>query len=224
MDLITIMNELFQPGTTLTTGEILGSLLLTLVLSVFIFFVYKKTYDGVIYSRDFNITLVIISLVITVIMLGISRNLVLSLGLVGALSIVRFRNAIKDSKDVAFLFWAITVGIVNGVQMYKLSIFSVIFISIVLFLISKKIPIKAGNYVLVLKSKGNKSEKEVEKILDKFTKKFHLRSSLFTKENNEYVYEIRIIKKSETLLMRYLNKIEAMESINLISHTGDIVE
>jgi len=108
--------------------DILISLAITFTVSMFIFFVYKQTYSGVLYSKNFNITIVMTSLIVNMIMIGISGNIVLSLGMVGALSIVRFRTAVKDPKDTAFLFWAITVGIVNGVAFYELTLISSLFI------------------------------------------------------------------------------------------------
>ena len=121
-----VLTSKLQFGITLTAADIIISLTITFLTALFIYLIYKKTYSGVLYSHDFNITLIIVSMVVAVIMIGISRNLALSLGLIGALSIVRFRNAVKDPKDVTFLFWAISVGIVNGVQFYKLSIKEVV--------------------------------------------------------------------------------------------------
>src|SRR3989344_6299987 len=91
-------------GGAITIPEILASLILSFILAMFIFYIYKKTYSGTLYSKNFNITLVFTSLVVTVIMMAISRNLALSLGLIGALSIIRFRSAIKDPKDITFIF------------------------------------------------------------------------------------------------------------------------
>lgn len=223
MDL-NILKDLFQISTRLTSGEIIASLFLTLVISILIFWVYKRTYSGVIYSRDFNLTLIIVSLVVTVVMLGISRNLVLSLGLVGALSIVRFRNAIKDSKDVAFIFWAITAGIVNGVQMYKLSIISSIFIAVVLLVGSRRFPERNNNYVVVLKQKGASDKKMLHKIFLNYAKNYRLRSSTVSRSLYESVYEVNIKKNASSDLLKNLNDIKNMESVSIISHTGDLIE
>lgn len=224
MVLESIMEMLSTATTSLSFGEIFASLFITLFLALFIFFVYRKTYSGVIYSRNFNLTLIIVSLVVTVVMLGISRNLVLSLGLIGALSIVRFRNAIKDSKDVAFLFWAISTGIVNGVQMYKLSILSALFIGGVLIISSKKFPLKSNNFVVVLKHNGLTSVKEINKLFIRYTKSFKMRNSTVSDDYNEFVYELSVKKAKEFALAKKLKQLKGVESVNLFSHTGDLME
>ena len=117
--------------------QIFLSLCITFIIAMFIYWVYKKTYNGVLYSKNFNMTLVMTALIVNALMIGISGNLVLSLGLVGALSIVRFRTAVKDPKDTAFIFWAISVGVINGVGFFELSIMVTLFISLVLFVLSR---------------------------------------------------------------------------------------
>src|SRR3989338_520851 len=118
-------------GTPLTPGDIIISLVFSFATGLFIFYVYKKTFSGVLYSKNFNIALIMSTMVASLVMMAIGGKLALSLGMVGALSIIRFRTPVKDSKDMTFLFWAITAGIVNGVRFYKMSIISSIMIGIV---------------------------------------------------------------------------------------------
>ena len=115
----------------ITTLNILINISMSFFVGMFIFFIYKKTYQGVLYQRSFNISLVLASVVTAMIIMTISGNLILSLGMVGALSIVRFRTPVKDSMDLIFLFWAISAGIANGVGYYNISIVGSIMISYV---------------------------------------------------------------------------------------------
>ena len=110
-----------QPG-ALTVSDVVTSLLMTLVISMLIFWLYKKSFRGVLYTHSFNISLVMISLVTSLVIMTISTNLILSLGMVGALSIVRFRTAVKDPLDIVFMFWAIAVGIANGAMQFDLTL------------------------------------------------------------------------------------------------------
>ena len=116
-------------STAMSSLQILLSLSVTFLMAMFIYFVYKRTYNGVLYSQNFNITLVMTAIAINSIVIGISGNLMLSLGMVGALSIIRFRTAIKDPRDTAFIFWSIMVGIANGVAFYQLSLIASVFIA-----------------------------------------------------------------------------------------------
>ena len=123
--------------------------MITLLVSSFIFYIYKLTYNGVLYTQSFNISLVIVSLVTALVIMTISANFILSLGMVGALSIVRFRTAVKDSMDIVYMFWAIGVGIANGAAFFKISIAGSLFIGLSLFLFSKlKNPFKP--YLLII--------------------------------------------------------------------------
>ena len=114
-------------GTNITIGAMALNLMVSFLLAGFIYLIYKKTYSGVMYNKNFSITLIMTALIVTGIMMTITGNLALSLGMVGALSIIRFRTAIKDPKDVTFLFWAVSIGIMNGVAFFQLSITLTIF-------------------------------------------------------------------------------------------------
>ena len=115
-------------GTPLTTGDIISSILFSVITGLYIFYIYKITFSGILYSKNFNITLILVAMVGSVIIMAVGGNLALALGMVGALSIIRFRTPVKDPKDITFLFWSMTAGIVNGIRFYKLSIISSIII------------------------------------------------------------------------------------------------
>jgi len=206
---------------SLTTQDILLCLLITFLTALFIFLVYRKTYAGVLYSREFNVTLIIVSMVVAVIMLGISRNLALSLGMIGALSIVRFRSAIKDPKDITFLFWSISVGIVNGVQLYKLSIISSIVIGLLLIVLCKKLALSPP-FMLILKFEERTENATFDRILNRYCKKHKVRNMLSTDDGNEVTIELKMKRGKENELMKELKQIKGVSRVNMFSFTGQL--
>lgn len=207
-------------GTSITTADIVVALLVTFFISLFIYYIYKKTYSGVLYSRDFNVTLIIVSMVVAVIMMGISSNLALALGMVGALSIVRFRSAIKEPRDITFLFWSISMGIVNGVQFYKLSIIASIFIGVVLLVLSKKVNIRHP-YMLVLKF-SDINDAELEDALNRNCSRHTTRNRSLTDHENEMVIEVMLKKDKEKTLLKEVKAIKGVKSVNLFSYLGEL--
>ena len=209
-------------GTNLTTGDIIQSLIITFLIAMFMYFVYKKTYTGVLYSKSFNVTLVAVSMITAVVMMAISGNLALSLGMVGALSIVRFRTAIKDPKDIAFLFWAISLGIINGIAFYKLSIIASLFIGVVLILLSKKIVINHP-YLLVLHY-DKMNENNLMVTLKKTCKKSYLRSKMMSNSGNEITIEVQVKKNMEHSMMSTLKGMDGIKKVMMFSYNGDLAE
>lgn len=209
-------------GTNLTTGDIVQSLIITFCIAMFIYFIYKKTYSGVLYSKSFNVTLVAVSMITTVIMMAISGNLALSLGMVGALSIVRFRTAIKDPKDIAFLFWAIALGIINGIAFYKLSIIASLFIGLTLVVLSRKLVINHPYLLVIQHSEMN--EGTINNILKKTCKKFHLRSKMATDTSNETTIEVKLKKNMEQPMIKALKTVNGVSKVMMFSYTGDLAE
>jgi len=215
--------DLITSGTTSTVGDIVLALVVSLLISLFIYYVYKKTYSGVLYSRSFNISLIVTSLVVTGIIIGISTNLVLSLGMVGALSIVRFRTAIKDPRDVTFLFWAISTGIINGAQFYKLAIISSLFIGAVLLIFSKKLVIN-NPYVIILRYPKTIGEKALDDILKRFCSRHKLRNVTLSDSGNERIIEAKIKNKQESAFLDELKKVEGVKKVMMFSYTGELTE
>lgn len=222
-------NSLFNADELLLTSafsplQILLSLLLTLLIGLFIYFVYRKTYSGVLYSKNFNLTLVMTALIVDAIMMGISGNIILSLGLVGALSIVRFRTAVKDPKDTAFLFWAITVGVINGVAYYELAVIASIFIAGVLFF-STRIADYERSYVMILSYKGDlfpKISSVVEKRFGKFTVRSDSRDGTVT----EKVIEVKNHNDEADTdkALAKIRKIQGVEKCVFLASNGDFAE
>ena len=207
-------------GGTVTIPEIFVGLLMSLVLAMLVYYVYKKTYSGVLYSKNFNITLVFTSMIVTVIMMAISGNLALSLGLIGALSIIRFRTAIKDPKDVTFLFWAVSIGLVNGVHLYRLSIISSLFIGTCLILFSKKMSI---NHPYLISLRFTKlDERKVELICKRYCSKYYVRNRTLSDDIGDFTVEVLVKKKNQNMLLKELKKLEGVKKVMMFSHTGEL--
>ena len=146
------------------------ALALAFGIGVFIFYVYKKTYSGVMYSSSFGVTLIALTLVTTLVILAVTSNVVLSLGMVGALSIVRFRTAIKEPLDIAFLFWSIAVGIVLAAGMIPLAIIGSVIVGVILLLFVNRTPSR-NPYIVVLRCADHASETAAKKFLESRTER-----------------------------------------------------
>jgi uncharacterized membrane protein YhiD involved in acid resistance len=208
-----------QPG-ALTVSDVVTSLLMTLVISMLIFWLYKKSFRGVLYTHSFNISLVMISLVTSLVIMTISTNLILSLGMVGALSIVRFRTAVKDPLDIVFMFWAIAVGIANGAMQFQLSLVGSIFIASVILVLSR---IKTLNnpYLLVLHYQANNESDILDQISSIITS-YKIKSKTVSSGTVELTLEIRV-KKNNIDFVDEVSKIENLKDLGLVSYEGDYV-
>ena len=195
------------------------SLVLAFGIGMFIFLVYKKTYSGVMYSASFGTTLVALSMITTVVILAVTSNVVLSLGMVGALSIVRFRTAIKEPLDIAFLFWSIAVGIVLAAGMIPLAIIGSVIIGIILLVFVNKKSHK-NPYIVVLRCDGHDSETMAKKFLDSKAERCVLKSKTAQKGAVELNIEIRL-KDDNTDFISELADMEGVQSAALVSYNGD---
>lgn len=192
---------------------------LAFIMGLFIFFIYKKTFNGVIYSSGFGVSLIAMTLITTLIILAISSNVVLSLGMVGALSIVRFRTAVKDPMDIAYLFWSISAGIVLGAGLIPLAVFGSIFIGIILLIFANK-KISDCPYLLVVNCNGDQSENEVIDTVGSHVKKFMVKSKTVSTEGIELTVEIRL----QSMKTEFINKIAGLSGVNnavLVSYNGE---
>ncbi len=209
-------------SSALSPLQILLSLSITFLMAVFVYYIYKKTYNGVLYSKNFNLTLIMTALTVNAIVIGISGNIILSLGMVGALSIIRFRTAIKDPKDTAFLFWAITIGVINGVSYYELSLMASLFMAVVLLFLSRQ-GIGEPAYMLILKYQSGAYEK-LELLLRQYFSKFLVRSDSNTNQNIEKVIEVRLKPKTREEALKKIREVEGVESCVLLSNNGEFAE
>ena len=205
--------------TDLSVMSIVLTLLFSFALGLFIFFIYRVSYKGVMYSKTFNVTLIAMSMITTSIILAITTNIILSLGMVGALSIVRFRAAVKDPIDIAYLFWAVGVGIVSGAGLLKLALISSALIGIILFVFSKISDVKTP-YLLVISYHTEETNELVFKLIDSEAKKYRLKSKVFNGEDYELTVEIRERKKTASLVNK-IGGINNVNSVALLGYDGD---
>lgn len=213
-----IKNSVLEQFTgTISVDKVILSLLVAFLLGVFIVYIYKKTYSGVVYSKSYSICLVLLSMVTTLIVRTISSNLTLSLGMVGALSIVRFRTAIKDPLDTAFMFWAITTGIMSGTGLYLVSIIATI--SLGLFFVLGNIFIFKNNnkYLYVIKY-DEKIEKKVSNKLGNI-KNYSLKSKSVSNGIVELTFEAATSKNNSSIIDEF-NKLNVI-SASVISYQND---
>lgn len=195
------------------------SLALAFGIGLFIFLIYKKTFAGVMYSSSFGVTLVSLTMISTFVILAVTSNVVLSLGMVGALSIVRFRTAIKEPLDIAFLFWAIAVGIVLAAGMIPLAVFGSVVIGIVMLVFANK-KSHTNPYIVVLRCADHDSEAAATEILKKQVKKFKIKSKTVQNGAIELNAEIRM-NDENTDFVNILSEMNGVYSAVLVSYNGE---
>ena len=195
------------------------ALVLAFGVGLFIFFVYKKTYAGVMYSSGFGVTLVALTMITTLVILAVTSNIVLSLGMVGALSIVRFRTAIKEPLDIAFLFWAIAAGIVLAAGLIPLAVFGSVFIGVILLLFANRKSMTQP-FIVVIDCDGHDSETRALELLRSNTVKCAVKSKTARKGAVELNCEIRL-RGGNTDFVNELAALEGVTSAVLVSYNGD---
>lgn len=195
------------------------ALLLAFGVGMFIFLVYKKTYQGVMYSSSFGTTLVALTMITTVVILAVTSNVVLSLGMVGALSIVRFRTAIKEPLDIAFLFWSIAVGIVLAAGMIPLAILGSVVIGVILLVFVNR-KSHCNPYIIVLSCADSASEKSATAFLEQQVQRCVVKSKTATKGMIELNLEVRM-KDDNTDFINALSEMDGINSAVLVSYNGD---
>ncbi len=199
------------------------SILLTFFVALFvgalIYFVYQRVFAGVMYSKPFHMSLLLLTLLTTFVILGVRFNVVLSLGMVGALSIVRFRTAIKDPLDLVFLFWSLSAGILVGAGLFVLSILGTVFIGVLLLALATT-PHKDSPYILLVDVEQEQSEVLVQQRLQRLQKKVTLRSKSIAKDSMELIYEIRL-RGSDAVFVNELSAISGVCRVSLVSYNGE---
>ncbi len=195
------------------------ALAVSFALGLFIFYVYKKTFNGVMYSASFGVSLLAMTLITTLIILAVTSNVILSLGMVGALSIVRFRSAIKEPMDIAFLFWSISAGIVTGAGLIPLGVFGSLFIGVVMVLFVNK-KTTDNPYILVVNCADDKAEKLVNSTISDNVKKHMVKSKAVTTSGIELTVEVRL-KDSTTEFVNRISAIGGVTNTVLVSYNGE---
>ena len=217
-------NDIFKSSflnsvTEFSVLDTILALVVALLIGLFIFIVYKKTLTGVMYSNGFALTLIGLSLVTTLVIMAVTSNVVLSLGMVGALSIVRFRTAIKEPVEIVFLFWSLAVGIVVGAGMIPLAIIGSVIIGIILLLFANR-KIRNNPYILILNCKNEKAEETVLDILDKSVEHYIVKSKTINVSGIEMTCELRT-KDATTTFVNRIHDVEDVESATLVSYNGE---
>ena len=211
----------FLAGATgkLTLPSIVMAILSAYICGMVIYFVYRRFYKGIIYSNNFNILIVLVSIITAFITLTISSNVILSLGMVGALSIVRFRTAIKDPLDVGFIFWAVAVGVTSGAGLYIMSFICTVFISLIYIVM---INLKASTRVFLLIIKyENASNEKVQSILRMLN--YSIKNKTGVSGKTELTLEIKS-KGDNSTYVTVLSNLEGVHSATLVEYTGDFGE
>lgn len=203
----------------ISTTKIMVTLLITFAIGVYIFLVYKLVTKSAFYFKNFNISMAVISVVTAGIILAMQSSIVISLGMVGALSIVRFRTAIKDPMDLLFLFWSIGTGIICGAGLYKIAIILAILVTIGI-LILDMIPLKTNAYLLIVNGDCGCSDGKISDIAAKYGK-LRLRSKNVNKNGIDMIFEIRF-KGNDNGIIEELMKVEGIQNVSLLVHDGEV--
>lgn len=202
-----------------TVLDMVLALLLAFAIGLFIFFIYKKCYSGVMYSASFGVTLIALTMITSLLILAVTSNIVLSLGMVGALSIVRFRTAIKEPSDIAFLFWAIAAGIILAAGFIPLAVFGSLFIGLVLLVFSRYKGFEKP-YILILHCENSESENNAQAFIKQKVKKLSIKSKSVAPGCIELNYEVRL-KDSNTDFINALSDLPGVNHTVMVSYNGD---
>ena len=207
-------------GSVLTVTDVLVGLVASLICAAIISWTYRSSYQGVLYQKSFNISLILICLVTTSVIMVISGNLVLSLGMVGALSIVRFRAAIKDPLDIVFMFWSVSVGIANGVANVKVSLTATIVIAFLMILLNR-VPFGMSAFIVIIKYEED-YEESILSLLSKNTNRYVIKSKNYKDGFIELIAEARISKSNN--LSTDLSKQDGVLDLSMLAYSSNILD
>lgn len=216
-----IIKKSFMEGFSaadITTRTVVTALLITAALSLYIFFLYRAITRKTFYSKNFNISLVGVALITSAIILTIQSSIVVSLGMVGALSIVRFRTAVKDPLDLMFLFWSISTGIICGAGFSEYAVLLAIVLTIMVFTLNY-IPIAKTPMILVINGANTLKEEAITDIVKKRTSCFAVKSRNLTLTSLDLTIELRT--KEDAVLVREIQAIEGVQGVTLLKHDGE---
>lgn len=195
------------------------ALLITSLLALYVFFVYRVVTRKTFYSKNFNIALAGVSVVTAAIILSVQSSVVISLGMVGALSIVRFRTAIKDPIDLMFLFWSISIGIICGAGLAIIAVILSIIMTIGIVVLNA-IPIAKAPMILIINSNNKEIEDEICNVVNKFSKHYQIKSRNIVNDSIDLTLELRTSKGKE--LVQEISSINCVNSVSLLNHNGEV--
>ena len=217
-----VFKKSFLEGFTsmdITTAKIVATLFVSALLALYVFAIYRLVTRKVFYSKNFNISLAAMSIITAAIILAMQSNLVISLGMVGALSIVRFRTAIKDPMDLVFMFWSISIGIICGAGLYEVALVTSVAVT-VFILVLDMIPVSKAPMMLVINSSQMDGEQQILDIVGKYSKSYKVKSRNLSKGRLDMVVELRV--KDESALVSEVAALEGMTGASLIAHDGEV--
>lgn len=210
--------ESFQAG-DLSTSTMVLTLFMALVMGGFIYFIYRTNSKSGFYNRGFNKTLALLPVITSAIMLAMGSSLTISLGMVGALSIVRFRNAVKDPVDLTYLFWSISVGIVTGAGLFELAIILSIIVAIAVNALDL-IPVFSAPSILVVSGEKVDIESDMMAVMKEFSKNVKVRSRSINSKGVEWIFEMKVV--DESALVSKIAAMESVTSVHLMTHDGEV--
>jgi len=202
--------------TTLTTLQMGVTILISFVLGLFIFQVYKKTYQSVAYTKSFSVSLIMMTMITSLVIMAVTSNIILSLGMVGALSIVRFRAAIKDPMDIVYMFWAIAVGIVTGAGYYLLALIGSAAIGVILYVFSLNTPSDTP-YLLIVSFREDSVEQDILNHIKQHVKHYLIRNKAVEQDQIELTIDLRF-KDNEMAFITELKTIQSVQQAVLVSN------
>lgn len=203
----------------ISIARIMVTLLVTGIIGIYIFGVYRILARNVFYSKSFNISLVVMAVITSAIILAIQSSVVISLGMVGALSIVRFRTAIKDPMDLVFLFWSISAGIICGAQLFEVAAVMSVMVTIIVVLL-EMLPVKRESMLLLVNAKDFDIEEQLCAVLSRYVKNYRVRSRNLTADGMDMIVELRV--REGGLLVKEVGRLEKVVSVSLLSHDGEV--
>lgn len=206
-------------GSNITTTTVCVTLGITIILALYIFVVYYLSTRKTFYNKTFNVSLAAIAVITASIILAMQSNLAISLGMVGALSIVRFRTAVKDPKDLVFLFWSISVGIICGAGIYEIAIISSLIVTIGLFALELT-PVGIASNILVVNSSSLEKEKEIMDIVNAGSRHAVIKSRNASIAGADFVIECRV--KEAAKMLQSLQALEGITGVSLLEHDGEV--
>lgn len=206
-------------GNNITMAQIITVLALTTVIAAYIFVIYYISTKKTFYNKSFNISLTLIAVITASIILAMQSNLVISLGMVGALSIIRFRTAVKDPKDLIFLFWAISTGIICGAGMFEIAVIAALIVTIGLFALELT-PIGMASMLLVVNADSLTCEEEVLKKIGEYAKHYSVKSRNTSAGKSDFIVELKV--KDQSGLVKAVSGIKDVTGVSLIAHDGEV--
>ena len=212
-------SDFLETAKSFSFVDTIAGLAIAFVIGLFIFFIYKKTCNGIMYSQNFALSLIGLSLVTTLVIMAVTSNVILSLGMVGALSIVRFRAAIKEPVEIVYLFWAIAAGIVTGAGLIPLALIGSVIIGVVMMVFATR-RTHDNPYMLVMRLSDEKAEGSALDLLKSDTAKYVVKAKTVTTAGIELSCEVKL-KEESTAFVNKISKVKGVSNASLVAYNGE---